>query len=263
MKDIGVYWWRRPKGINLGDSITPFLVSAVSGRNVVHASIDTCDLLAVGSVLGFFLDATEFRQRQTPVHVWGAGLMDVQKVVTDKYNYAAVRGPLTRALIQSSSQLPLGDPGLLVSRVWKANPVKTHKWGIIAHHSQMDLPIYRQLLEHTPHSVRIDFTDENIDLTLQQLSACEFIVSTSLHGLVIADSYRIPSIWLLTKDIHPGKSFKFYDYFASVGRPDYEQYDAGDNFNLDRIDFSDRSTEYFRNVEKVQDRIQNCFPHID
>jgi pyruvyltransferase len=53
--------------------------------------------------------------------------------------------------------------------------------------------------------------------------SCERIVSSSLHGLVIADAYGIPNAWLNSDGgaggSRPGGGeFKFYDYFASVNK---------------------------------------------
>jgi hypothetical protein len=263
LRPISLYWWRPKQGINLGDAINPTIVSALSGRKVNYAPMASCDLLAIGSVLTFPVDNNMLEARESPIHVWGSGLIEPRSIVSNgKYAFSAVRGPLTRALVETSSQLPLGDPGILASRFWKASAEKTHKWGIIPHHTQLSLPYFRKMLDETPNSVLIDFTVPDIASTLRQLSSCELIVSTSLHGLIIADSYGIPNIWLKNRDIHKGKSFKFFDYFASVGRPDYEQYDIRGNFNLDSIDVTNMSDVYLRNVARIQDGIANSFPAI-
>ena len=45
--------------------------------------------------------------------------------------------------------------------------------------------------------------------------SCRRIVTGSLHGLVIADAYGIPSAWTRSKTAYGGY-YKFYDYFATV-----------------------------------------------
>ncbi len=45
----------------------------------------------------------------------------------------------------------------------------------------------------------------------------ENIVSSSLHGIILADAYGIPSAWL-SSETPKGLEFKFYDYFLSVSK---------------------------------------------
>lgn len=54
---------------------------------------------------------------------------------------------------------------------------------------------------------------------IDQICSCEIILSSSLHGIIIADAYQIPNIWItLTHQEHPDDNFKFKDYFLSVGK---------------------------------------------
>ena len=53
---------------------------------------------------------------------------------------------------------------------------------------------------------------------LEHICSCRAVVSSSLHGLVCADAYGIPNVWLDEFALEEGH-FKFRDYFASQGRP--------------------------------------------
>ena len=45
--------------------------------------------------------------------------------------------------------------------------------------------------------------------------SCKYILSSSLHGLIISDAYNIPNIWLDEYKLNEG-DFKFKDYFLSI-----------------------------------------------
>jgi len=257
-KPLKLYWWRRESRANLGDEMSPRIVAAVSGRDVVFSSADTADMLAVGSVLG---SGSDFRRR-TPTHVWGSGLMSYHDIETTRYVFSAVRGALTRACVSRSSDIPLGDPGLLTSRVWEGGKTKRYSWGIIPHHSHGYLHLFSSLRNNTPRSVLLDPTDPDIDVLIRTISECDFIASSSLHGLIIADSYGIPNVWIRTPVIHDGANFKFYDYFSSIGRPDCRQVVLSGEENLQSLEGLLPSMYYLRNVFSVQDSLIDNFPEI-
>jgi hypothetical protein len=52
------------------------------------------------------------------------------------------------------------------------------------------------------------------------------IVSSSLHGLIIAHAYGREAAWLKFSDRPLGDDFKFRDYWASIGWPDHAPYDV-------------------------------------
>src|SRR5699024_2844099 len=54
----------------------------------------------------------------------------------------------------------------------------------------------------------IDLETDSIEDTLDAITSCEVIVSTSLHGLILADAYGIPNAWLIA-DTGYGKEHKF------------------------------------------------------
>jgi len=56
---------------------------------------------------------------------------------------------------------------------------------------------------------------------LEKLRMCDFIVSTSLHGIIVGDALGIPTMWFQFKGgvtENTEGSFKYRDYFESIGR---------------------------------------------
>ena len=49
------------------------------------------------------------------------------------------------------------------------------------------------------------------------IAECEVVVSSSLHGLVVADSFDIPNHWVTCDIPLFGGTWKFDDYFAAFG----------------------------------------------
>src|SRR5699024_12305737 len=86
---------------------------------------------------------------------------------------------------------------------------------------------------------------DSIEDTLDAITSCEVIVSTSLHGLILADAYGIPNAWLIA-DTGYGKEHKFWDYLLSVRKErDPVEVDitqtgmTADSF-MNRFSFADR-----------------------
>ncbi len=54
---------------------------------------------------------------------------------------------------------------------------------------------------------------------IKQIAECECIVSSSLHGLIIADSLGIPNIHVKVTNNLLGDGFKFDDYYSAYHLP--------------------------------------------
>lgn len=263
-KEIGLFWWQpnTPGRINLGDEIGRFIVEAVSGRSVAREPVETCDLLSVGSILHNLAKKKPAWRSGKPLHVWGSGLIAPVGLPDHvEIDYASVRGPLTRCVLGLDRAVPLGDPGLLASEIWEAGTARRWAYGIIPHHHQIDAPYVAALLDNTPGSVLIDVTDPDIAGTLGKIAACERVASTSLHGLIFADSYHIPNLWLLSEHVDVGRSWKFFDYFASVGREVFEPVDAtAAGWNLAALPDGAFAQRHFTKVDTLRVDIRNSFP---
>ena len=111
-----------------------------------------------------------------------------------------------------------GDPGLLISDALDENIEKQEYIGIVPHHSQVSSPKITQLIERDPRLKLIDVRFNNANQVVREIASCRYVLSSSLHGLIVADSYGIPNTWLHPTQIHKTPKFKFYDYALSVHR---------------------------------------------
>ncbi len=91
------------------------------------------------------------------------------------------------------------------------------KWdmGIIPHYN--DTPVLQ-----VPQSdrIRVINIESGLIQVVREVLSCACILSSSLHGLVLADAYDIPAAWLLVDGGARlvGGKFKFVDYLLSTGR---------------------------------------------
>ena len=67
------------------------------------------------------------------------------------------------------------------------------------------------------------------------IQKCSRIISSSLHGIIIAEALGIPSAWVEFSDKVKSSGMKFYDYFYGSGR---EFSDIARNDQKDGIDLT-------------------------
>jgi pyruvyltransferase len=221
MKSIKLYWYRAdPNDFNFGDLLSPFIVELLSGRPVSWSRPATCDLLAIGSLL----DGAISRRWQRAIHhpfrrtkVWGSGSFGLRPG-TKWHNLEihAVRGPRTRDSYGLPAGTPIGDPAVLVPLyLQKIQP--SNRWGIIPHVFDRMNPIIQAMKNETDRSIIIDVGSRDVVATAMQIASCDFVVSSSLHGLIVADAFGVPNVWMTLGNL-VGGHWKFIDYLDSVER---------------------------------------------
>lgn len=217
---VRLWWWERPYPGNLGDMINPYLVEKLTGMPPRY-STRPGRVLAIGSII---------KLAKKGDHVWGAGCPSGDQIIEPEAVFHAVRGPLTRRMVLDaggSCEPVYGDPAWLLPLVYPDKKAgKTHRVGLIRHFTHRDRPL---LLGEGVREIEILRSGKaGIEAFLDELLSCEAIVSTSLHGLIIANAYGVPARLATFKDsdrqIH-GDGMKFEDYFLSIGRMNVEALD--------------------------------------
>lgn len=222
-----VYSWMKYRGAemlhnNWGDDINKYFLESITRFNVKDLSKSFFYILfpvkvysCIGSILGDFpLKRCE---------VWGSGLIEEGKLLKSApLKIHSVRGPLTRReLLKQGIECPekYGDPALLISRYYRKRVEKQYKYGIIPHYIDENNPVLIEFSKRHPEFLIIRMKEYNDwhDIP-DQIMQCSRIISSSLHGLIIADSYEVPNAWVRFSDKIAGGNFKYQDYFLSVGR---------------------------------------------
>lgn len=211
---------------NFGDELNIYLLEGLTGcsLHIYNSGFHKCrrNYVVIGSLLDSFIDKESV--------VWGSGVRKVKKELpAHPKGVLAVRGRLTRDfLLDKGVPCPevYGDPALLMPLVYTPKIQKKYKVGIIPHYRDIHLTKVHDFIENNKEIVKLIRFDKYEDWhsVIDEICQCEYIVSSSLHGLILADAYHIPNLWIqLSNNIKEGH-FKYLDYFSGVGRSDSKPY---------------------------------------
>ena len=289
MNSINLYWFKLPDGsTNYGDELNYYIIRELTGlkvnyirfpykwykipllylynrvryrispdfRGMVRSIFAKNILFAIGSVLHNY--------DRRGVIVWGSGIIKEGSKIKGA-NFKAVRGYETLRVIGElgyNTNIPVGDPALLLPLMLPPSP-KKKKIGVIPHVIHYE-ELSRTLILTTDY-VLINLKDDVKTIT-EQISSCEYVISSSLHGIIVAQSYNIPALWVdfsLSKKLY-GDDIKFKDYFSSVDIKPYKAI-VLESYDLDYI------IELFnRNLDKalinvnltlLQNKLLKAFPY--
>ena len=109
-----------------------------------------------------------------------------------------------------------GDPALLLSKFIDEFPgeEKNYSVGVIPHHSENLHPAVRRLSKM--NDVLLIDIESSQEKLISDIRQCEYIFSSSLHGLILSDVLGVPNRWVRFRSDFPGDGFKFNDYYASL-----------------------------------------------
>ena len=198
---------------NFGDLITPYFLNRFCNNdfNIIKSDNNNKKVISCGSIM---------RLCNSKTLVYGSGIRDIDQKI-DKGIIKIVRGPLTRErLIKINCYCPpvYGDPGLLLPEYYDPKIEKKYELGIIPHFSQYN-KVY-ELYKNEKSVLIINLKNKSVEDVVNKMLSCHKIASSSLHGLIVSDAYKIPNVWIQFDNNIKGDNTKFYDYFKSVNRKD-------------------------------------------
>ncbi len=250
-----------PKGVvlerwngreNVGDYISCVIFDWILEKNhLIAKEGKRAHLFTVGSILGI--------SRADGV-VWGSGVISAYKIRNVikrsnyiKYDIRALRGPITRDICFAAGydcrDVPLGDPGVLLPLiVEKKKTDKKYRYCLINHYVNE---------EHTKiteaDGITISAGTNDYRSFVDRICESEIVISSSLHGIILAEAYGVPAIWLLEN--MEGKTLKYYDYYYSTNR-----YSIPVARNLDEA-LTIKPIHLPENLEKMQCDLLKAFPY--
>lgn len=223
---IRLFWWnevkiQQKKAENYGDLIGRYLVEKISKKEVVWVKPSSFSIfnwvspiyVTVGSIL-------------THVNkyciVWGSGIISKEYVIP-KAQFVAVRGPQTRKhLVDQGFDVPevYGDPALLLPDLFHPKCEKKYEYGIIPHYNDMHL--IKDWFKGNDKIHIIDLMTNDVESKTSEILSCKKIISSSLHGIIVAHTYQIPAVWQKFSEKVFGDDIKYQDYMESVSMPFYK-----------------------------------------
>lgn len=245
--------------VNFGDEVGPAIVSKMlenffqcsadellSDARSIERDDDTSHscLVSVGSVI-HFVRSNDF--------IWGAGVHPSHLNMLKKRNVtnltiSAVRGRKTEEVLRTMKDLEVpatlgyGDPGFLLPFVFpnfqrnvtavnvenlstkvldverELNDESTKKKHcLVAHLSDQGQPWLQGL--KASDDVQVILPEQHWPVVVESLRHCNFVATSSLHGLIIADAIGVPARWFHHKDSASQNSegtFKYLDYYGTL-----------------------------------------------
>jgi len=197
--------------------MSPLICERLAGRPVVYAAKRRCDMVALGSLLDRFKERLFHRR----IDVWGTGFIESGSPRKSRFHYHAIRGKHSAGRLQGPAIETFGDPGLLADVLWpelKKTP-KRYRVGLVPHYEDRTNPKVQALANGLASCTIIDVFDDVTEV-LRQIASCECVLSSSLHGLIVADAFGVPNAWIKLSAKVRGDDFKFRDYYSIYGLDD-------------------------------------------
>ena len=101
------------------------------------------------------------------------------------------------------------------------------------------------------HYIEIKTTDYKH--FIDELVQSDMVISSALHGIILAESYGVPAVYL--KDDEINHNFKFDDYYSGTGRIQYEYARTIDEA------IKVKPTNNLPNLENMQSALMEYFPY--
>lgn len=228
MINIHYYSGKSPEKKNFGDEIAPYIISKLlkTEKFMKNEPFENYifNIMCIGSIL---------HNTNNDYYIYGTGIRTEEQPIpshVNNLNILSVRGPLTQKHIRSKGLAcpdRYGDPALLLPLYYKPNIYKqaSGKIGIIPHMSNY----YKYINKKLPPDFFLINPYNDWKTVVNQIFSCKIIISSGLHGLICADAYNIPNVWL--KESIPEGFFKFNDYILSQEK--YQQtINTVEEFNL-------------------------------
>lgn len=218
---------------NMGDRLNKLIIEKCFGYSVERCSFLDGEICAIGSCLAqYTLHGSSLMRMQQRinglknphVYIWGTGFINYTDCeghfFKKNMDFRAVRGEMTRKRIEEMTgrklDIPTADGGILASSLLPEMPQKRYEVGIIPHICDLKDHRVTEIASKYENAKLINVKDDPLQV-VKEIAECRTILSSSLHGLVVADSFSIPNHYVIFSERPLGDGYKFADYYSAFG----------------------------------------------
>ena len=271
-KTIKLYY---AKLANMGDLLNDLVIRRCFGCEVERCSFLEGEMSAIGSHLAMHTyHGTPLMKLQQlingvqrpRVYVWGTGFINYDdcqgRFFKRGMEFLALRGELTRRNVERMTgrtlDIPTGDAGILADRLLDTLPEKRYDLGVIPHICDLKDPAAQALADRYENSILINVKDDPIEVG-RQIAQCRAVLSSSLLGLIVADSFHVPNMHVVFDERLKGDGYKFDDYYSAYGLP-HIQRDLRQEAAPSLREIEDSWAVTAEMAEEKKRQMLSCFP---
>lgn len=210
-KKCNLKYWTKDKGVkNLGDYLGEVMLNFA---NIKLKDQGSPTYFSIGT----YFSSYWWDFNKGVKIAWGGGScgFDLPKI-SDQDIILAVRGPLTRQWLGLPENTILGDPALLLPRLYQ--PVDMGCGPILVEnfHNNLQVPATKI---NIIKKISMKVFDGNWRVIVDKIYSSDFVLANSLHSAIIAHAYGRP--WAFYSDGKPGTKvpleLRWKDWFAFIG----------------------------------------------
>lgn len=195
---------------NFGDQLNPWLWKQIL-PNEINDDIKI-GFLGIGTLLNQTYITKLNRSQYKIIFSSGFGYSKGDVNLDNSYKIYCVRGPLTAQKLGLSETLAITDGALLVKDFFNYNQYqKKYKFGYIPHYE-----LAGEGWAAACEKIGFNYIDPrwSVEKVLSSISETEILLAEAMHGAIIADTFRVPWIPIITNSTI--LQFKWQDWSASL-----------------------------------------------
>lgn len=228
-------------GANIGDNVFPYMVYKENIPFTWSSHVEHEKIISTGSIIGVGSNKDTI--------IWGSGIINQNTKMHPEAIPVLARGKYS-AVACNNPDLPLGDPAIALPHFYKGKRKSSNgKIAIVPHMIDHD-KLVKFLNDNNVSNDRYviippngTYYSDRYEKFIDDMISCDKVISTSLHGLIIANAYGIPSAWWRFGNNLMGDDIKFPDYSSCFGHEihkndnffDIKDYWCPSDTELDRV----------------------------